>query len=114
MVRLSAGYWDNGLMRLQHLSIGVLLCLAICSSAQTPAVPTDWQTSTTLPGIDLTSLTALQKPVVLGILRETPCTCGCGMKLAECRVKDPACSYSKALAKLANQSVSAGKSKVEV
>ena len=54
----------------------------------------DWKTASSLPGIDLKGLTAGQKASVLKILREHDCSCGCGMKLAECRIADPGCAYS--------------------
>jgi protein-disulfide isomerase len=58
----------------------------------------DWQTASTLPSVDMTGLTAAQKTVALKILRAHDCPCGCAMKMAECRFKDPGCSYSRALA----------------
>jgi protein-disulfide isomerase len=73
----------------------------------------DWKTSTTLPGVDLSGLSAKQKVSVLEILRERPCSCGCSMKLAECRVMDPACAYSTNLAITVVESVKAGKTKPE-
>ncbi len=71
--------------------------------------PADWQTAAELPGIDLTGLTGAQKSAVLKILREQDCSCGCEMKLAECRVKDPACGYSKGLAGIAIKALREGK-----
>jgi protein-disulfide isomerase len=73
----------------------------------------DWKTSATLPGVDLNGLSAKQKASVLEILRERPCSCGCSMKLAECRVMDPGCAYSTNLATTVVESVKAGKSKAE-
>src|ERR1017187_2120514 len=40
-------------------------------------------------------------------------TCGCGMKVAECRVKDPNCYYSKGLASIIVASLKAGKNEKE-
>jgi protein-disulfide isomerase len=51
-----------------------------------------------LPGVDFTGLTAAQKTTALKLVREQGCSCGCGMKVAECRVKDPSCTYSRGLA----------------
>lgn len=76
--------------------------------------PTDWQVATVLPGLDFSGLTAAQKTAVLKILREEGCTCGCAMQLAECRVKDPACTYSKGLAALAIKSIQEGKTREQV
>lgn len=73
----------------------------------------DWKTSATLPGVDLNGLSAKQKASVLEILREGGCSCGCSMKLAECRVVDPGCEYSTNLVATVVQSVKAGKSKAE-
>src|SRR5687767_9476535 len=58
----------------------------------------DWQTAVTLPAVDFTGLTTARKTTALKLLRTQDCTCGCGMKLAECRVKDPGCAYSKGVA----------------
>jgi hypothetical protein len=52
----------------------------------------------TLPGVDLSGLSATQKATAQKILQEQGCSCGCDMKIAECRVKDPACGYSSGLA----------------
>jgi len=70
----------------------------------------DWQSATSLPAIELGGLTAAQKATVLKLLRESDCTCGCGMKLAECRVKDPNCSYSRGLATAIVDAIKAGNS----
>ena len=32
------------------------------------------------------------------MVREQDCNCGCNLKIAECRMKDPKCGYSRALA----------------
>src|SRR5690242_21302205 len=58
----------------------------------------DWQTATTLNGVEFGGLTPARKSVALKALRSMGCTCGCDMKVAECRVKDPNCAYSKGLA----------------
>jgi protein-disulfide isomerase len=86
----------------------VLIALAVClAGAQ------DWQTAASLPGIDLSGLSAAQKGTVLKILREQDCTCKCGMKMAECRVKDPSCSYSHGMAAVIIQAVKEGKSEAD-
>lgn len=63
-----------------------------------------------LPGVDLSGLNAKQKVAAAKILRSTDCSCACGMKLAECRVKDPGCAYSTNLTAEVVRSVKAGKS----
>jgi protein-disulfide isomerase len=69
----------------------LFLILAALLAAQ------DWQTATTLPGVDFTGLTAAQKAIAIKVMRAHDCSCGCAMKLAECRFKDEGCSYSKGL-----------------
>jgi len=58
----------------------------------------DWKTLTELPAVDFSGLPASRKASALRLLRNHDCTCGCGMKVAECRVQDPSCSWSKGLA----------------
>ncbi len=93
-----------------------VLCLfaAATLAAQQSSNPDAWKTSETLGNVDLSSLTAVQKKAVLKILREQDCSCQCGMKAAECIIKDPNCSYSRALAKIAIDGVKEGKSLIEI
>ena len=83
---------------------GFLLCLLSASllAAQ------DWQTSQDLPAVDFTGLTAAQKALALKVLRTDACPCGCTMKMAECRMKDTGCSYSKSLAAIVVASIRKG------
>jgi protein-disulfide isomerase len=80
----------------------------LCVLTATLLIAQDWQTSQTLPGVDFTGLTAAQKALALKVLRANGCPCGCGMKMAECRVQDPSCSYSKALSAIVLNSVKKG------
>jgi protein-disulfide isomerase len=73
-------------------------------------VAQDWQSVTALPAVEMGALTPVQKNTVLKLLRENDCTCGCGMKLAECRVKDPNCAYSRGLAAVMVDAIKSGKS----
>jgi protein-disulfide isomerase len=57
-----------------------------------------WQTASDLPGVDLSGLSATLKSAALKVIREQDCNCGCNLKIAECRMKDPQCGYSRALA----------------
>ena len=91
------------------IRISTVLCFALAALAQS-----EWQTSETLPGTDLSTLSPKQKQVVLKLLREHDCSCQCGMKVAECRFKDTNCYYSNALAKIAIEAVKAGKSVEDV
>lgn len=47
------------------------------------------------------------------VLREHDCSCGCSMKLAECRIADPGCGYSTGLAAVIIESIKAGKTESE-
>jgi len=47
----------------------------------------------------LTGLSAEQKNRALYRLNMEPCTCGCGLSVAACRVEHPACETSKNLAR---------------
>jgi protein-disulfide isomerase len=99
-----------------QLRIG-LICLVTTVGlfAQTPAPSTEaWKTAETLPNADFTGLTAVQKHAVLKILRDQDCSCQCGMKTAECLMKDPNCSYSKALTGIAIKGVKEGKTPLEI
>src|ERR1700689_3510614 len=93
-----------------------VLCLltALTLGAQTPKSPDAWKTSETLGDVDLSGLTPVQKKAVLKILREEDCSCQCGMKTAECIMKDSNCAYSRAIAKIAIQGVKNGKSLIEI
>lgn len=105
----------------------VLYFLAALSlAAQTPqpnqpakavpktASPEAWKTSENLGNVDLSDLTPIQKRAVLKLLREQDCSCQCGMKAAECIIKDPNCTYSRALAKIAIEGVKDGKPLAEI
>ena len=66
-----------------------------------------------LPAVDFAGLVPAKKAAVLKVLREHECPCGCGMKLAECRVKDPGCSYSKGFSAATIEAVKGGKTITE-
>ena len=69
----------------------------------------DWQTMTTLNGVDFNGLSPARQTTALKALRMMGCTCGCDMKVAECRVKDPNCGYSKGLSAAIVNAVKVGK-----
>ena len=69
----------------------------------------EWQTAANLAGVDFAGLTPAQKARALHALRTQDCSCGCGMKVAECRVKDPNCSYSRGLASVTVGAIKSGK-----
>ncbi|PYR42757.1 MAG: hypothetical protein DMF95_27585 [Acidobacteria bacterium] len=53
----------------------------------------------TIPGIDLASLPAARRTEALQKLNSQPCTCGCDLTVAKCRVDDPTCGVSLPLAR---------------
>jgi thiol-disulfide isomerase/thioredoxin len=54
--------------------------------------------ATSLPGVDFSGLTPGLKKIALKRLNSELCTCGCKMTIAQCRMNDPDCATSKALA----------------
>jgi len=76
-------------------------------------VAQEWQTVTNLAGVNLTGLTAIKKTRALHALRNFDCTCGCGMKVAECRVKDPSCKYSENLSSVLVTAIRNGSSEAD-
>jgi thiol-disulfide isomerase/thioredoxin len=54
--------------------------------------------ATSLPGIDFSGLSPGLKKIALKRLNSEMCTCGCKMTIAQCRMTDPDCATSKALA----------------
>ncbi len=93
----------SSFLRPRSLSLALLFLSAGLLMAQ------DWKTAAALPGVDLSGLSAAQKTTVLKILREQDCSCGCNMKLAECRMVDPQCSYSTGLAAAVIDAIKQGK-----
>jgi protein-disulfide isomerase len=69
----------------------------------------DWQKVTEFAGLDESGLSAEHKRVLLAELRTEGCNCGCTMKIAECRVKDPKCGRSRGLAALVVRELREGK-----
>ena len=74
----------------------------------------DWKTATSIPGVDLGGLTTAQRQLALNLLRTESCNCGCNYKLAECRMVDPQCAYSRRFADLIVKMAAAGKSSKEI
>ena len=54
---------------------------------------------TSIPGVDLTKLPADLRTDALQKLNAQPCTCGCDLTVARCRVDDPQCGVSLPLAR---------------
>jgi hypothetical protein len=94
-------------------------CLAaslmlLSSAAPQTSDPASWKTATELPALDQSGLSAGQKRSLLEMLRTQGCNCGCMMKVAECRVKDPKCSKSRSLAAMAARELQEGKTSEQV
>jgi thiol-disulfide isomerase/thioredoxin len=53
----------------------------------------------TIPGIDLARLSPARRTEALQKLNAQPCTCGCDLTVARCRVDDPSCGVSLPLAR---------------
>ncbi len=73
-----------------------------------------WKTGADLPNVEWKNATPAQKQKALKVMREFGCTCGCNMKVAQCRVEDPPCSQSKALSAIAISEAIAGKTEAEI
>jgi protein-disulfide isomerase len=93
---------------MRFLTLPALFSLALLF-AQAPQPAIDWKTATELPNVDMSGLSPAQKKAALEALREYPCLCGCGFKIAECRVKDPGCGDSRAFAAIVVKAVKEGK-----
>ena len=52
-----------------------------------------------IPGVDLRALSPAKRVETLQRLNAEPCTCGCGLTVAKCRIDDPACGISLPLAR---------------
>ena len=105
---------DNGMVSVRKLILFLsltVLCLAQGDPAKSPPA---WLTATSLPGVDWQGLTPAQKTLALKIMRTDACSCGCDMKIAECRMKDHTCASSKKLAIAAVKDVAAGKTEAAV
>ena len=63
--------------------------------------------ATSIPGVDLSKMTAAQRTEAIKALNADDCTCGCGLTLAECRINDPECSISLPLARDVVQKIAA-------
>ena len=97
-----------------RLIVFSLLFVFLIRAQPQPQPDADWEHAQVLPGVDFLDLTPAQKATVLKLVREQDCSCQCGMKVAECRFKDPACYYSTSLAKIAIDNMRQGKSVAEI
>jgi protein-disulfide isomerase len=90
-------------------SILVVAAALICLAQEV-----DWKKLDVLPGVDFSGLSKPQRDAVLAVIRTEPCACGCEMKVAECRAKDPACGFSRRLAAFAVRAASSGKPEAKI
>ncbi len=65
-----------------------------CPKAAPDFVPSD---ATEVPGVDLSSLSKVQRNHVLFRLNMEPCPCGCNVSIAACRTSHPTCPLGKDL-----------------
>lgn len=79
-----------------------------------PCLQAQWQTATELPNVDFNGLTVRQKTQALAVLRQESCTCGCQMKVAQCRIEDPPCGDSRTLSAIVIKGVREGKTSAEI
>jgi protein-disulfide isomerase len=93
---------DNGGVRIRNFA--PFFCLGVLCLAQGT-----WETATDLPGVDWHGVTGARKTAALKLIREEKCACGCSMKIAECRMKDPGCTYSRKMSSVAMKGFAEGK-----
>lgn len=93
-------------MSFRRLLISLFIALSVALICFGQA---NWQAVTELPGVDWKGLPAAKKQSALHLMQAEGCTCGCGMKLAECRVKDPSCAVSRKLTAVVVKETANGK-----
>ena len=98
-------------MRLSARGIQIAACCVL--GAALLFAQAGWKTVEKLPGVDFSGMSPVKIRALLRLLRNHDCVCGCGMKVAECRVKDPDCSWSKGLAAAMADAIRAGKDENE-
>lgn len=62
----------------------------------------------------MSPLNATQKQTALKIMREEECPCGCGRKIAQCRIEDTECTVSRGAAGKIVKAVKEGKSTAQI
>ena len=104
-------YRYNIFMQLPARGTKIAACCVLAAALL--LAQTDWKTVENLPGVDFSGLSPVKTRALLRLLRSHDCACGCGMKVAECRVKDSQCSWSKGLAAAMADAIRAGKDENE-
>ncbi len=74
----------------------------------------NWITATTLPKVAMSALNPAQKQTALKIMREEDCPCGCGRKIAQCRIEDTECTVSRGSAARVVKGVKEGKTVAQI
>lgn len=87
---------------------------ALCLGALCVAQQGDWRTADEYPGVDWHGLNGARREAAMKFIRDEKCTCGCNMAIAECRMKDPGCSYSRKEASIAMKGFAAGEKVEEI
>ena len=64
--------------------------------------------ATSVPGVDLSKMSAAQRTAAIKALNAEDCTCGCGLTLAACRINDPDCVVSLPIAQKVAEKIAAG------
>jgi protein-disulfide isomerase len=100
---------DNEFVRIRYLAIALFFGVVALAEG-----PSNWQTAPEYPGVDWHGISGARKQAAMKFIREEQCTCGCQMKIAECRMKDPGCGYSRKLASVAMKSFAEGKTVTQV
>ena len=98
---------DNRFVSFRKLVL--FLSLAVLCLAQGT-----WETVTDLPSVDWQGITGAKKALALKIDRTEGCTCGCDMKVAECRMKDRSCAIARRLRMWSAKEVAAGKTEAVI
>jgi thiol-disulfide isomerase/thioredoxin len=63
----------------------------------------------TIPGVDLSAFDVAKRTEALQKLNAQPCTCGCDLTVARCRVDDPSCGVSLPLARQIVQQIASAR-----
>jgi thiol-disulfide isomerase/thioredoxin len=89
-----AGAWDREIRALAGLPYDG----QVDFSDAGPALLGQITDQTEIPGVDLSGLTPAERHAALQRMNSEPCTCGCGLTIAQCRISDTTCDVSLPLA----------------
>jgi protein-disulfide isomerase len=100
---------DNGYVKSRYLGFAIFFAVVCLAEG-----PDNWKTAPEYPGVDWHGISGARKDAAMKFIREEQCSCGCEMKIAECRMKDPGCGYSRKLASVAMKGFAEGKTVTQV